>query len=311
MTASRASLALALTLLGGCLSHTRSDDPDAGPIAPDAARIDARAPGHCDAQDVRGEGGCEAEIGWMWTGSGCRSISGCSCAGSDCAELAESEEACVAAHSRCSRACGGLAGLGCLAYEYCDYPDGSFCGGDDSTGECTPRPPDCPEPGGVTVCGCDRNEYIGECSAYFAGVDVARIGPCVTTAAYDTAMAERDCGPDDGSAWRITLTTDRTSCTAAPDDGSLVLMVWHDLESTPPGTLYSLGGGVADGQALVCGRAGEPCATATGTFSTSVFAAGEVARFDFDIRTDDGRRFAATEVEIARWWCSLTPPGCG
>jgi len=36
-----------------------------------------------------------------------------------------------------------------------------------------------------------------------------------------------------------------------------------------------------------------------------------LARFDFDVRTADGRRFAERDVEIARWWCGLTSPGCG
>ncbi len=298
------SLLAASLSLAGCLSHTRSDPTDAGPRA-DARSTPAIDGGSCASQDARGEGGCELELGYVWRGTFCQSISGCSCAGADCSALARTEAECVSAHAACPRSCGGFAGTACLPAEYCDYPDGSFCGGDDSTGVCTPRPMGCPEPGGVTECGCDGREYAGECAAYLTGTDIVRVGPCVTTTAYDTASAARECAPDDGPAWRITLTTDRTSCDAAPDEGSIELVVWADLERAP--SMYALGGTPARGYAQVCGRRGEPCASATGSIFVSVFARGEVARFDFDVRTEDGRRFAASDVEIARWWCGDAP----
>lgn len=210
------------------------------------------------------------------------------------------------------RSCGGFAELACGPSEYCDYPDGSFCGGDDRTGVCRPRPTDCLEPGGVTVCGCDGTEYIGECAAMLAGTDVARIGPCVTTSAYDTAMAEPTCAPADGPAWLFTLTTDRATCDDTRTDGSIQISVWHALETATPGTVYELGESFAsDGQALVCGAPGTPCALATGSFWFSVFAEGEVARISFDIRTADGRRFAETDLEVALFWCRLGFVGCG
>ncbi|MBX7191647.1 MAG: hypothetical protein K1X94_06300 [Sandaracinaceae bacterium] len=208
--------------------------------------------------------------------------------------------------------CGGFAGTTCAPTEYCDYPDGSYCGGDDSTGVCRPRPTECPDPGGVTVCGCDGTEYIGECSAYLVGVDVSAIGPCVTTHAYRTAKAEADCGPADGPAWTFTLTTSRATCDEVRTDGSLVISVWHALDSAAPDTTYELRSDFSgDGNAQVCGAPGEPCAPATGTIVVHTFAAGEVARFDFDIQTADGRRFAETNIEVAAFWCRVTSPGCG
>ena len=312
--------------LAGCISHTRGDE-DAG-VAPDAAaapdayvfdRCDGCSPapdapgGPCADQDARGEGACDAVLGYAWRSGGCWSVTGCTCVGGDCGSLAATPEACLESHASCARYCGGFAEVaGCLPGEYCDYPEGSFCGGDDSAGICTPRPTECPDPGGIPVCGCDGVEYLADCSAYLAGTDVRSVGPCVTTSAYDTAMAEADCGPADGPAWTITLTTDRASCDETRSDGSIVLSLWHALERDAPGTTYTLGEGFAgDGQAQICGAPGDPCAVATGTFSFSVFAVGEVARFDFDVRTADGRRFAATDVEIARFWCRTTSPGCG
>jgi hypothetical protein len=135
----------------------------------------------CDAQEARGEGGCEAELGVVWRGSYCSSISGCSCVGADCGALYESIDACLTAHRDCERVCGGLTAEGvpgCLDAELCDYPDGSFCGGDDSSGVCVARPDDCLLPGGVPVCGCDGNDYDDECLAQLAGTDAARFGSC-------------------------------------------------------------------------------------------------------------------------------------
>ena len=135
----------------------------------------------CDAQDANGEGACEAELGVVWRGDYCSSISGCSCVGADCANLYESVDACLSAHRDCERLCGTLTwgGVpGCLADELCDYPDDSYCGGDDSGGVCVPRPTDCPLPGGVPVCGCDGTDYEDECLANLAGADVAGFGSC-------------------------------------------------------------------------------------------------------------------------------------
>lgn len=327
LTFAATALSLAASF-AGCMTHMR-DDQDAAPAITDAwfapdhpcnthdtfcgGPPDAHTVTACDDQDARGEGACAAVLGYVWRSGNCWPISGCSCVGANCDALATTAEACLEAHRECTRICGGFAELdACLPHEFCDYPDGSFCGGDDSTGVCTSRPSDCPDPGGVPVCGCDGNEYLADCSAYLAGTDVRDFGPCVTTHAYDTARADRDCGPADGPAWRITLTTDRTSCDVEPTDGSIVLSVWHALESDAAGTVYELREDFAsDGQAMICGRPGDPCTPATGTFSFSVFAPGEVARFTFDVRTADGRRFAERDVEIARWWCSLTGPGCG
>ena len=312
---------LAVVAVGsGCSSHrvADGDEVDAGAAALDAAicrrcadmAVADAAPSFCAPQDARGEGACRPIFGYVWQGRGCTSIGGCTCVGADCGSLPSTADECLAAHAACERSCGGLAEVdGCLASEFCDYPDGSFCGGDDSQGVCRARPLGCFEPGGVTVCGCDRTEYVGECAANFVGVDVARVGPCVTSSAYRTAKAERSCGPTDGPAWSITLTTARNTCAEERSDGAISFTLWSDLESAAPGTIYSLGGG--DGFASVCGAPGAPCATATGTIVVHVFAAGEVARFDYDLRTDDGRRFAETDIEIARFWCAVDSPGCG
>lgn len=73
--------------------------------------------------------------------------------------------------------CGGFAGLPCAADEWCDFPDGSFCGGDDSTGICRPRPDGCDlvyDP----VCGCDGMTHGNACGANMAGTDVQSVGEC-------------------------------------------------------------------------------------------------------------------------------------
>jgi hypothetical protein len=74
--------------------------------------------------------------------------------------------------------CGGMAEAPCAKDEFCDYPTGSYCGGDDSTGVCVKRPEGCPEdcPG---VCGCDGNFHCNACSAQAAGVDVSDDKSCL------------------------------------------------------------------------------------------------------------------------------------
>lgn len=175
----------------GCMTHMRADEVDAGPadalVLPDASStpLDAGPPladAHlllCEDQDARGEGACRAVLGYAWGGGRCHAITGCDCAGAHCDWLAPSLEACLESHSACARTCGGFAETGCLEREFCDYPDSSYCGGDDSEGVCVRRPDDCPEPGDNRVCGCDGVEYVSACSAHYSGVDVAtRTPPC-------------------------------------------------------------------------------------------------------------------------------------
>lgn len=326
-TARFSALALSLTLaslFAGCScepsSHTSSDaaaSADAAVIAVDALPPDALLPDAmtpppaCADEDARGEGACRAIVGWAYRGGVCAPLFGCECVGEDCDHIANTEAECQEAHRACPRFCGGLAEIGCLDDEFCDFPPGSYCGGDDSGGVCTPRPTGCPDPGGDLVCGCDGHEYIGECAAHLAGVSVAEEGWCVTSHAYRTARAMPDCAPWDGGAWTFTITTERSSCEEERTDGTLTLMLWEgapavNVEYTLDGDTSSGGGG----RALVCGRGPEDCTEATGTLVLQRFEAGVAASLRFDIRTEDGRRFAESEVPVDEFWCGELPR-CG
>lgn len=309
----------------GCESHPRAE-PDAADIAcacdaPYDAAVDAPRSGERDAsdpmcrdQDARGEGPCDAILGYAWRSGACGPISGCSCAGTDCGATYADAATCLEAHRACERVCGGISGVdACLAGELCDYPDGSFCGGDDSLGRCVSRPTDCPEPGGLAVCGCDGRIYSSACEAHRQGIDVRSEGRCPDPMAYEVARADRDCAPHDGPAWRITLTTERTSCDIEPPGGFLTISVWHALEDEAPGRAYRIAAdGRADGAAQFCPvRGGPPCLVLEGTFSFREFRPGERAQFAFDLRSADGRRVSSADVVIDRWWCNLTAPGCG
>lgn len=194
--------------------------------------------------------------------------------------------------------CGGLGNLPCAANEYCDFPDGSFCGGDDSTGVCTPRPTDCPEPGGIPVCGCDGTEYLGECSAYLAGSDVAHLGSCATPAQGVSATAT--CGPADGPAWTFLLADGAPMCGGIPTTASLSISVWDELSGATPGTTYTIGGdfGVSQGQATQCpaGGGGPPCWTLGGTFTIESFTSLEIATFSYDLVASDGSHYVGSHV---------------
>jgi hypothetical protein len=75
------------------------------------------------------------------------------------------------------RDCGGLLGLDCLPWEYCNFEDGS-CGAADQTGTCEDRPEICTEIY-APVCGCDDRTYGNACEAAGNGVSVLHEGPCV------------------------------------------------------------------------------------------------------------------------------------
>jgi len=77
----------------------------------------------------------------------------------------------------CKTACGGFEGLECEAAEWCDFPEGSICGGADEFGVCRPRPEVCTEEF-APVCGCDARTYSNECNARSEGVDIASVGEC-------------------------------------------------------------------------------------------------------------------------------------
>lgn len=118
-------------------------------------------------------------------GVGARCCSGCSASESYCAPLGEPcpRPACLDAgvDGGPARSCGGWTGAVCEPGELCDYPPGSYCGGDDSLGVCRPRPDACPLPSCIPVCGCDGQTYCSPCDANANGTSVAREGACEPT----------------------------------------------------------------------------------------------------------------------------------
>jgi hypothetical protein len=66
-----------------------------------AAHADCPPPSNCPPQEAKGEGACDLFLGWVWNGSMCIPLSGCSCIGSDCVNLSDSPEVCQMNFSSC------------------------------------------------------------------------------------------------------------------------------------------------------------------------------------------------------------------
>ena len=93
-------------------------------------------PSPCDPMDAQGEGPCDAEIGFVWNGSQCTSISGCSCVGEDCGSVYQTSEECETSHNACM-----------APYDPCaDKACGEGCS------MCDPKDEDCVNTPEVTVC---------------------------------------------------------------------------------------------------------------------------------------------------------------
>lgn len=157
----------------GCDGRTYACEFEANQAGTSVAYDGACDGGPCSPQIARGIGPCFLDLGVAWNGTECVSVGGCTCEGPDCDSLYRSHAECRAARTGCGpemRPCGGFAGLVCDPDEWCDYPDGSFCGGTDETGVCRPRPDTCP-PVIDEVCGCDGVLYTSACDANASGYD--------------------------------------------------------------------------------------------------------------------------------------------
>ncbi len=289
-------VSLAMGIVAGCSSaHEAFGDSgpvvgDSGPIVYDAGPVSDAAAGEPCGPTTCGAGTtcCNASCGI------------CTPPGTGCIDLfCESVDAGPAPHY-----CGGLEGAVCAPSEYCDFPDGAYCGGADAQGLCRARPTACLDPGGVPVCGCDGVDYLAECSAYFAGTDVAHFGSCSTPPPAHGVAAMRSCGPADGPAWIFTITDGAPVCAGIPTSASLSIDVWYALETAAPGTVYTIGSSFSSqGSAAYCpsGGGGPPCFTLTGTLTLDAFHEGVSASFSYDLVDFHGTHYTGSHASVALW----------
>jgi hypothetical protein len=116
--------------------------------------------------DAVGEGPCEAEIGVIWDGMACYTISGCSCVGADCGDLYETLQECDSAHADC----GDL-------YDPCINKE---CG--DPCTLCPPDDADCAED--AVLKACNKASQCVEDSPELCGDDLCDGVACPNSTAY-------------------------------------------------------------------------------------------------------------------------------
>ncbi len=146
-----------LELPDGDLSMVDADlfDRDSGLFDRDSALFD-RDSAICGPMDARGEGACDLALGIVWNGTACVSISGCSCVGTECADLFRTDAACRLRYAAClgaggTFACGPMR-MCSLEGEYCNVanigpavrytcePLPAACGSSVSCASCFPTP---------------------------------------------------------------------------------------------------------------------------------------------------------------------------
>lgn len=209
----------ACELMGGC----DCVGADCGSTYDTQAECEAAHAGcaSCAAIDARGEGPCEAILGWGWDGTSCTALSGCECVGTECAALHSEPALCETAHRHCLELPTCTSNAECADTEFC-FTERSVCGG---TGECRARPaapPECFDPG-PPVCGCDGVTYACDDAAHIAGASVAADGECGAGACGpQDAAGEGVCAAVVGVVWNGTACVTISGCSCAGADcGSL------------------------------------------------------------------------------------------
>ncbi|MCC6524522.1 MAG: hypothetical protein IT373_17840 [Polyangiaceae bacterium] len=77
------------------------DPSDSNCPPPPCDPSDATCPVSCAADEAKGDGACDAVLGYAWQGCACVPVSGCACVGPSCDALAPSLEKCELAHANC------------------------------------------------------------------------------------------------------------------------------------------------------------------------------------------------------------------
>ena len=121
----------------------KPDMPVAKPDMP-VTKLDAGSKPPCKAWDAKGQGMCSMFLGYVWDGTQCKGISGCSCAGVDCKYIYSSPTLCSKGQSHCGAtpSCKPMdvKGVGACKMLLGWYYDGKQC---TSLGGCSCAGADC------------------------------------------------------------------------------------------------------------------------------------------------------------------------
>jgi hypothetical protein len=218
-----------------------------------------------------------------------------------------------------ARPCGGSTATTCAPDEFCRHAEQSWCGTEGSPdGVCQPRPTPPTSSGcrgsldGVyvppVVCGCDGNDYPGECRAWGAGTDVAHVGTCHPDPV--SGSAARGCAAIGGPSWDFVVAAGEGTASCDTGNAPVLVSVFDDLVGVDFPRTFVIAYPTMHASALACVAPGACDGMLDGTVTIHSFEAGSTAVISYDLRSNREATGWAADHVLVSLWCGTTPPTC-